>query len=58
MPETTLAPAQPFYANLPCRVCTRPMGPDGVFLTDDQKWCRPCASSLRDLLNLLFGEGA
>lgn len=41
----------PFYANQPCRVCARPMAAEGVFITDDQKWCRPCARTLRDLLN-------
>lgn len=38
----------------PCRVCARPMTAEGVFVTDDQRWCRPCASTLRDLLNILL----
>jgi len=27
---------------------------DGWRVTDDQRWCRPCASTLRDLLNILL----
>lgn len=44
-------PAAPFYATHPCGTCRGAVGPDGVFVTDDQKWCRPCAMRLRDLLN-------
>lgn len=51
MTTPTITPVVPFYANQPCRVCARPMTAEGVFVTDDQRWCRPCSSTLRDLLN-------
>lgn len=60
MPEpiTLPAPVAPFYATHPCCVCGHQLTAAGVFVTDHQKWCRPCAMSLRDLLNSLLGDAA
>jgi hypothetical protein len=50
--------ALPFYATHPCCLCTHPVAAAGVFITDQQKWCRPCAVRLRDLLNATLPRDA
>lgn len=48
---------RPFYVNEPCATCRHEIGPDGVWVTEDQKWCRRCAVLLSGLLNSVLGEG-
>lgn len=54
-PTPTQTASRPFYVNEPCATCRREIGADGVWVTEEQKWCRRCARTLRGLLDALLG---
>ena len=60
MPEPITLPtsAAPFYATHLCCVCGHQVTAAGVFVTDHQKWCRPCAERLSALLRTILGDAA
>lgn len=57
-PATETKPIVPFYINQPCGTCSARVGPDGVWVSDNQRWCRDCARGLMSLLVLLLGGGS
>ena len=55
-PTPTQTMNRPFYVNEPCATCHHEIGADGVWVTEEQKWCRPCAVLLSGLLNSVLAS--
>jgi hypothetical protein len=43
---------EPFFVNLLCLLCVRGIGSDGVYISADVRFCRRCALSAIEVMQL------